>query len=526
MGKATLRDYDTIVIGSGMGGLTTAALLTRLDNQSVLVLEKHHTPGGFTHSFTRQGRYHWDVGVHYVGGMAQDEVPRKLSDFVSEGRLEWSKLPDPHDVFVYPDETFGVPSNKEAYREKLIAKFPEEEDAIDAYFADVEDAVNWYRRRLLSESLPGPLQWGVEQWNALNDSMALRTTRDYLEDRFDNPRLRSLVTSNWGDYGLLPSESAFAIHALVSWSYYEGAYYPVGGSQQISESILPTIEEHGGECRVNQTVEEILVEDGMAHGVRVRNNETDEVHTIEADTVVSGAGSYNTYCRLLSDDENRRVQDFADELEKFPEGRSFVTAYLGLEESPESLGVDGENYWVNRSWDQNPSTVNPFEILRGEPSLCFLSFGPENDPEADYHTAQAITMAPYRAFEEWSDESWPRKSEEYRDLKSRIGDGLLGLAEEAVPGLGDLVDFREVSTPLSIEHFTAHQHGAPYGVPAVPERYQSGFTGVNTPIDNLYLTGADAGSPGVMGAAFSGLFAAGRAIGGLNGPWQILKLIR
>lgn len=517
--------FDTIVIGSGIGGLTTAALLARLTDQSVLVLEQHHTLGGFTHSFDRQGDYTWDVGVHYVGGMEPGNPPRQLMDFVSEQRLEWSALPDPHDVFVYPDERFGVPSNKEAFRDRLVERFPNEEEAIDRYFSEIQKASSWYKRHMMAEAFPGAVRWPVDGYNWLTREHANQTTRERIHDLTDNENLRSLLVTNWGDYGLLPSESSFAVHSIVTASYFDGAYYPVGGSERIAESIVPTIESGGGECLVEHEVIEVLVENGRATGVRAEDPDGNRKQFI-ADRVISNAGAHNTYRSFLSDIDNDEVNQIVDSLDQFNDGRSFVTLYLGLEENPESLGVNGENYWVNDSWDQSSDSLSPFEVLRGNPSFCFLSFGPENNPEADYSTAQVITMAPYDAFESWADESWPRRSGNYQDLKKRIGNGLMDLAEEAVPGLSEFVDFREVSTPLSIEHFTGHRKGAPYGIPAVPERYSSRATGVQTPIDNLYLTGADAGCPGIMGAAFSGLSAAGRAMGGIRGPLKALKTVR
>ncbi len=94
--------YDAIVIGSGLGGLASAAMLARHGGKRVLVLEKHTTPGGFTHVFRRRG-YEWDVGVHYVGKMADTSGTRRLFDHLTEGRLDWAPMGEVYDRVVLGD---------------------------------------------------------------------------------------------------------------------------------------------------------------------------------------------------------------------------------------------------------------------------------------------------------------------------------------------------------------------------------------------------------------------------------------
>ena len=93
-------DYDVIVIGSGMGGLASAALLSQM-GKKVIVLEQHYTAGGFTHAYDRNG-YEWDVGVHYIGDMAGHSTARGLFDYISAGQLIESKAFKTEDKFPRP----------------------------------------------------------------------------------------------------------------------------------------------------------------------------------------------------------------------------------------------------------------------------------------------------------------------------------------------------------------------------------------------------------------------------------------
>ncbi len=86
------KRFDAIVIGSGIGGMAAAGLLSRLLGRRVLVLERHFELGGFTHVF-RRGAWEWDVGLHYVGEMGKGGMGLALMDYLTNGRLEWVRMP-------------------------------------------------------------------------------------------------------------------------------------------------------------------------------------------------------------------------------------------------------------------------------------------------------------------------------------------------------------------------------------------------------------------------------------------------
>src|SRR5580692_166265 len=136
-----LDDYwDAIVIGSGMGGLTAAALLSKYASRKVLVLERHYTAGGYTHSFRRPG-YSWDVGVHYVGDLQDPASPlRTAFDNLTGGKLEWASMPDVYDRILMDGRTFEFPTGLERLRARLKDDFPSEAAAIDGYLAAVQSA--------------------------------------------------------------------------------------------------------------------------------------------------------------------------------------------------------------------------------------------------------------------------------------------------------------------------------------------------------------------------------------------------
>ena len=125
-------DVDHIVIGSGIGGLTTATWLAKA-GKKVAVFERHYVPGGFTHSFKRKKGFQWDVGVHYIGNVGQNGELRTLFDFLTDCKLEWESMGDVYDVAQIDGVTYEFKAGVEAFKKQLISYFPEEERAINAY---------------------------------------------------------------------------------------------------------------------------------------------------------------------------------------------------------------------------------------------------------------------------------------------------------------------------------------------------------------------------------------------------------
>lgn len=509
----TEETYDVIVIGSGMGGLSCASLLTQMAGKRVLLLERHFKPGGQTHEFKRKGRFAWDVGLHYVGGMGAGEPGRRLMDTLTGGAVGWTPMPDPYDVFIYPGFRFEVPFGEDAYRSRLQTRFPGQAKAIERYFADVHKASHWMTMQMAAKAMGPWMGRMIGFFSGRHEALALQTTKTYLQEHFDDELLRAVLASQWGDYGLSPEESAFGMHALVTSSFYAGAHYPQGGAQTIAKAVLAVVEQTGGQCLVNREAEQLLVENGRVVGVRVRHRHGDhaESETYRAPIVVSDIGAAATYLGLVPE---HIPLPFRDQIRSFRHGRSAITAYLGLSRGPEAMGLQGSNYWVFGDLDHDENRRNAAQILEGKPRSVFLSFPSAKDTQAEGHTAEIIGFVDYEAFEAYQGTRWKHRPEEYETLKETIAEGLIEFTDARLPGLRELVEYVEVSTPLSMEHFTGRPFGAFYGVPGVPEKYRQVWCDIETPLPGLYLTGSDVASLGINGAAIGGAMTAGKVLGG------------
>jgi all-trans-retinol 13,14-reductase len=515
--QATLADHwDAIVIGSGIGGLTAAVLLAQHGGKRVLVLERHYEAGGFTHTFRRPG-YDWDVGLHYIGEMQHDSNVRRAFDHVTAGLVEWQPMPDVYDRILISGQTFNLTAGLENFRAGLIESFPSEAAAIDKYIAAVQACNRASRLYYAEKAIPGPaaaLVGGLMRVPYLR--WARRTTREVLESLTTNRELIGVLTAQWGDYGLPPAQSSFAVHATIAEHYFAGGSYPVGGSGSIAAAMLPQIERSGGAVVTSAEVAGILLEGSKAVGVHMLDG-----REFRSPLILSDAGAANTFGRLLPSDLSA-LAPLRTQLRTLQPSTAHVSLYLGLSQSDAALGLTSTNLWVYPSFDHDANVARFARDFPSDPNSPFpgvyLSFPSSKDPVFQirypgHATVEAITMLPYAAFSQFADSRWKRRPADYEALKQRLADRLRTELERQVPSVTGNIACAELSTPITTRHFMNYDQGEIYGIAATPERYLCRDLGARTPIRGLYLTGQDAASLGVVGALFGGVISASAALG-------------
>ena len=499
--------FDAIVIGSGIGGLGTAALLAKSGHRRVLVLEQHYAAGGLTHTFRRPG-FEWDVGLHYVGQVHDLHSPaRRLFDYLTEGRLDWKAMPNAYDRVRIGDLRFDYIRGQHALRDALVGSFPRERRAIDRYFT----AVTRCLRRLpffFAEKILPPVPTRV-----IGGAMRLpflllagQTTADVLDDIGMSVELKAVLTAQWGDYGLPPRQSSFGAHAMITSHYFDGAAYPIGGSEQIAAALMPTIARAGGSLLVGARVERVLVEAGRAVGVRMTDG-----REFRSACIVSDAGIRTTYEQLLPDAASE-VAEQTVAVRALRASLGHVCLYVGLE-SAQPLPIGAANIWVHPSVDYD-GNLDRFVADANAPfPFLFISCPSAKDPSfasrhPGGHTLEVLTMTPYEHFAAWRGTRWHHRGDEYENVKARLAGRMLEALDQHVPGVSSSIRTWELSTPLSTEHFTGALRGAAYGLAHGPQRFACRYLRPRTPIDGLYLTGQDVSTCGIMGALTGAVTAA------------------
>jgi len=508
------ENYDVVVIGSGIGGLTAAALLAKHDGQRVLVLERHYTVGGFTHVFRRPG-FEWDVGLHYIGQVRNPNADvRILYEHLTEGRLHWSPMPEVYDRVFLGARQYNFPTSLASFRERMKGYFPRETRAIERYLELVCRSAHWSRLYFAERALPpllaaplGPLL----RFPFLRH--ARRTTADVLGELTQNRELMGVLTAQWGDYGLPPAQSSFGMHAIVAQHYFDGGSYPIGGASRLAAAIVPVIERAGGRVVSSAEVAHILVgSHNRVTGVRMADGR--EFHS---PCVISDAGASNTLRHLLPPGL-RELTDMLGQIDTIPPSLAHLCLYLGLDQSAEQLRLSGTNLWIYPD-ENHDANVARFLANHAAPfPVVYISFPSAKDPSfAKRHpgraTIEVITFAPYDWFQHWEGTRWKKRGPAYEALKQTLTDRLLRVVYRHLPAVHGRVVHAELSTPLSTRHFTNHQHGEIYGLAHTPHRFELRSLGPRTPLGGLFLTGQDACVCGVTGALLGGYLAASAVLG-------------
>ena len=514
--------WDAIVIGSGLGGLSTAAYLCAVGKR-VLVLESHYVAGGNSQVFRRRigGReYEFDVGVHYTGECGRDGlITAVLNGLGLAERVVFRPLDaDGYSTLVFPDLTFRVPFGWERYRKRLLDTFPEEAGRLGKIL-DIMKEVSSAARRLgrgeiatgrLASEAPMFLKWG------------LRPVTEFFAEHGLSERAGAVLLGEQGCYAVRPSRTPVVMASVLSDCLLAGAYYPQGGGQVIAGRLIEAIRAYGGEVRTNAPVRRVRIEKGRVMGVSV-GRKSAGLEEIDAPIVVSNADLKRTFFELVG--EEHLASATCERIRSLRMAIPLFSVYLGLDVDLRARGMPNTSYFIWGSYDIEGIYAR---LEAGEfcsDAMVFVTAASTKDPLSRHlapqgHTnLQLMTLAP-RGYRAWSVERGPaeggryHRDAGYRRRKTEVMDRLIEIAERVLPGLREHIDWKEAATPVSQERFTRSTGGTSYGIEMSIDQTGPLRVGPRTEIEGLFLCGASTPSgPGVMGALRSGVVAAGEVLG-------------
>ena len=474
--------FDVVVIGAGLGGLSAAAYLSR-KGKRVLLLERHNVPGGYATSFVR-GRYEFETALHELSGVGRSEQANSLMDYLDElgvaDQMEFVQVPDIYRS-VFPDFDLVLPHGREAYESTLCEQFPHEADNIHRFLNivfELQEETSELEKAFENNDL-GLLKLMSAPVRFPRAFRYLPATWGQVLDReVKDPMARAVLSQYWGFFGLPPSQVSFLYFALALATYVrDGAWYPKGRSQALANAFLKAIERWGGETRMSCGVRRILVRGGRVHGVV-----TDGEEQIDTKQVICNADPVVTCRDLIGLEEVPR--SYLKRLGRSRIGGSSLNVYLGVAASPEEIGAVNHEVFINDDYDIESHHANMRELAPPKmmAMTCYNAVVPEISPPG----TSLIVLTTLVYGEPWLSV----RPQDYLELKTRIGDGMIERAERVLPGLRELAEVAEVSTPLTNLRYAGNTAGAIYGFDQYPWDSTVFRLGHRGAVEGLYQAGA------------------------------------
>jgi phytoene dehydrogenase-like protein len=491
MQKLDLRpEYDVIVIGAGMGGLTTAALLSKA-GFSVCVLEKEPHAGGYLAGFRRK-HFRFDTAIHWLNQCNPGGMAAKIFDIL--GSDHPNAIPQKRiRRYIGESHDYLLTNNPDELKEQWIREFPHEKEGIERFFKaakKIGHAFDNFSSYFRTEETMGFFEKMKNKLNLLKFGMAFIPYLGYSGEKgikkglnrfFKEEKLHKVFSSDTELIGCL---------VPIGWAYY-GDYQspPKGGGQVFPEWLQYIIEYFGNHLYFKCQVDKIMVENNKAAGVKFHHRGHD--YQLKSKYVVAACDVETLYTKMLPHDVIS--PKFRKKLENAELYSSSVTISIALDCPTEELGFNEEFIHISseHSTQEEHSGGDPLksEIAILAPSLRDKSLAPEGQGTL------TIFMPAYMNFKNnWLTDQDEHgnyvRNEEYKKLKNEIAEILIKRVEELVaPGLRSHILFYDVATPVTHHRYTGNKNGSMMGAKPGRENMQSKIAHYHTPVKNLLLSG-------------------------------------
>lgn len=498
-----MAKYDAVIIGGGLGGLTSGCFLSK-EGMNVCVIEKHHQLGGCLQTFKRDNCI-FDTGMHYIGSIEEGQTLNRFFKYFNIlDRLKLKKL----DLGCFDRINFyNDPKNYDyavgygRFRETFLENFPREKDAIDKYISKIKEvtsSLNIYNFREIDNSM-----------NLISNEYLTQSASGFIDSCTDNPMLRNVLGGTNSLYAGKRDVSPLYMHAIINNSFIESACRFVDGGDQLAVLLADEIRKNGGTVLIRKEAVELISGEKGITSVK-----TSDGDIIEGDWFISDIHPVKTL-EMTGSPLLRKA--YRSRIESIPDTTSTFCIYVTFKEN--SFKYMNHNYYCFSSGD----IWGVADYTGDEWPKGYMFLTPASSKSETWADCGIImTYMNFNDVEKWSDTTIERRGEEYLNFKKEKAELLLDRVEERFPGFRSSIQSYYTSSPLTYRDYTGTHRGAIYGIERDCSDPLNSYISFRTKIPNLLLTGQNINMHGVVGVTISSLLTCG-AILGLN---SLIKKVR
>lgn len=452
--------HDVLIIGSGLGGLECGALLAKR-GLKVLVLERSNQPGGCMQSF-RRGGLHYDTGLHYVGGLASGQTMHNAFAELGLLDLPWQKMDEDFDHVIIGGRHFAFHQGYDAFVEGLAKDFPHQREALQSYVSRLQ--------------------------NITFDDMDV-CAYDYLQQTFSDELLLNVVSAAAMKTELRKESLPLFNFAHTCSSYIESSWRLKGDGNLLVNKLISTIEDAGGEVRVNSKVVSLTEQDGRIKSVTCADGQNYEAEYFISDIHPA------VLCELLEDCPSVR-KAFRRRMTAAENTCGMFTAQLSIK--PDALQYFSYNVFV---YDK-PNVWTMTEENDPVKGVMISARMPE-DGSDNLRQIDLLTPMPWHECKAWTETKVGHRGDDYKALCKHKTEQCMALAEQYIPDLHDMVEKCYTSSPLTYRDYLGSPEGGAFGMRKDCRTSLLSFHSVGTPLPNLFLTGQSIILPGIEGVTMT-----------------------
>ena len=479
--------HDVIIIGSGLGGLECARILSDA-GMDVLVLERDRQPGGCLQSY-RRGGLSFDTGFHYVGGIGEGQSLGAAFRMLGLSALPWKRMDDKFDRIMIGDRSFSYSQGYENFTEALIREFPGEREAIEGY-VDLLKSMGRQQLDMLNPDV---------KTDPFSSFMFVTGAWEYLTATFRNRMLINVLSAASLKMELRKDTLPLFNFLHGNGSFVESSWRLKGDGSLIATSLIEGIRRNGGDVICSAEVSSLVEKDRKIIHAVCSDGEAYEGDIFISDVHPAITSGWIGQSECVKKTYRKRM----DSLEN-----TFGMLTVSLAIKPHTLGYFNWNEYVYRDgdvWDFHKRNTPVGGIL--------ISAGVPEDEDGYLQRLDILTPMAWENCAAWEDTRTGRRGESYGEMKARMAEECICLAERAIPGLKDAVERCYVSTPLTWRDYTSAPQGSAFGI---RKDFNSPLTTIlspRTPISNLLLTGHNLILHGIHGVTMTSMLTCSEILG-------------